>query len=241
MGPRLAEIVSASALSPSVRSLVLRCVDGQALGHQAGQWVNLDVPVSGGGGVTRRAYSVASAPSLQAPDLFEIAVTRVADGAASMALHELPLGTQLPLDGPHGFFTRESERDEPVLWVGTGTGLSPLRAMLEEELARGDAGRPRIALLFGCRTEADVLWGEQLHDWVSEHPRFSLFTTLSRPAPDHFGRSGYVQAHLREVAEVMGRPIVYACGLSRMVQEVRRVLKEELGYDRRRIRTERYD
>jgi NAD(P)H-flavin reductase len=113
--------------------------------------------------------------------------------------------------------------------------------MLEEELARGEADLPRIALLFGCRTEADVLWGEQLRSWAAAHPRFSLFITLSRCAQPSSLRAGYVQAHLREIAQEMDRPIVYACGLSRMVQEVRRVLKEELGYDRRRIRTERYD
>lgn len=236
---RLAEIMSTSALSPSVRGLSLRCVDGQPLGHEAGQWVNLDVPASDGQGVTRRAYSIASAPHAHAPECFEIAVTRVAEGAASIALHELTVGAQLPLDGPHGFFTREAERDEPALFVGTGTGLSPLRAMLEQELERKEG--PRMGLIFGCRTEADVLWGAQLRAWASEQPRFSLYVTLSRPLADYEGRIGYVQAHLPELVEQMGRPIVYACGLSRMVQEVRRVLKEDLGYDRRRIRTERYD
>jgi NADPH-dependent ferric siderophore reductase len=34
---------------------------------------------------------------------------------------------------------------------------------------------------------------------------------------------------------------VYVCGLTRMVQEVRRVLKADLGYDRKQIRSERYD
>jgi ferredoxin-NADP reductase len=34
---------------------------------------------------------------------------------------------------------------------------------------------------------------------------------------------------------------VYVCGLNRMIKEVRRVLKEELGFTRERIHTERYD
>jgi CDP-4-dehydro-6-deoxyglucose reductase len=248
MTQRFAEVVRARALSPSVRALELRCTDGAPLGHQAGQWVNLHVPLPGASEPVRRAYSVASAPSpepsvlLHAPrdeGAFEIAVTRVQDGAASVALHELPVGARLGFDGPHGFFTREAERDEPALLVGTGTGLCPLRAMIEEELSRPDG--PAIALLFGCRTQGDRLWHAQLELLAQAHPRFALHVTLSRPEAGWHGRIGYVQAALPELARAMGSPLVYACGLSRMVQEVRRVLKDELGYDRKRIRSERYD
>jgi ferredoxin-NADP reductase len=239
MASRLAEVTRVEALSESVRALELRAVDGAPVGHVAGQWINLDVPVASQAGVARRAYSIASSPAGCAADSFEIAVTRVLDGEASIALHGLAVGAQLPFDGPHGFFTREAERDEAALLVGTGTGLCPLRAMLEEELAR-DTG-PRIALLFGCRTERDILWREQLEAWAREQPRFSLHVTLSRPSAEWPGRSGYVQTHVRELATELGKPLVYACGLSPMIADVRRVLKEELGYDRKRIRSERYD
>jgi len=239
MASRWAEVTRAEALSESVRALELRAVDGAPVGHVAGQWVNLDVPVTSQAGVARRAYSIASSPAGRAADRFEIAVTRVQDGEASIALHELVVGAQLPFDGPHGFFTREAERDEPALLVGTGTGLCPLRAMLEEELSR-DSG-PRIALLFGCRTEGDILWREQLEAWAHAQPRFSLHVTLSKPSAAWQGCTGYVQTHVRDLATELGKPLVYACGLSPMIADVRRVLKDELGYDRKRIRSERYD
>lgn len=240
MATRSAEVMRVEALSETVRALELRAVDGAAVGHRAGQWINLDVPVDAApGGLARRAYSIASAPAQRATDRFEIAVTRVQGGEASIALHELAVGTELGFDGPHGFFTREAERDEPALLVGTGTGLCPLRAMLEEELAR--ASGPRIALLFGCRTERDILWREQLEAWAREQPRFSLHVTLSKPGAAWSGRSGYVQTHVRELASELGKPLVYACGLSPMIADVRKVLKDELGYDRKRIRSERYD
>jgi len=239
MATRWAEITRAETLSPSVRALELRAVDGAPIAQLAGQWINLDVAVASQAGVALRAYSIASAPRASASDRFEIAVTRVHDGEASIALHELAVGTQLPFDGPHGFFTREAERDEPALLVGTGTGLCPLRAMLEEELARTEG--PRLALLFGCRTEHDILWREQLEAWAAAQPRFSLHVTLSKPGTSWTGKTGYVQTHVRELAEALGKPLVYACGLSPMVADVRRVLKDELGYDRKRIRSERYD
>ena len=252
MSIRTVELVAARTLSATVRALTFRCVDGQPLGHVAGQWVNIDVPTAAG--IARRAYSVASAPasastapalrggaSGQHGDRFELAVTRVDAGlGASQALHALPLGAQLAIDGPHGFFTREQERAAPALLVGTGTGVCPLLAMLEDELS--DAEGPPLGLLFGCRGEGDVLFRERLEAWTRDCPRFRLWVTLSRPAEGWPGLTGYVQRHLGAVLPALGgRPHVYVCGLTKMVSEVRRVLKEQHGYDRKLIHSERYD
>jgi ferredoxin-NADP reductase len=238
MATRQVELVTAATLSPTVRSLTFRCLDGQPLGHLAGQWVNIDVPTASG--LARRAYSLASAPSPVHGDRFEIAVTRVEPGlGASHALHALLPGTQLAIDGPHGFFTREQESQQPALLVGTGTGVCPLLAMLEDELADGDG--PPLRLLFGCRSEQDILFGERLQAWAERHARFTLDVTLSRPSITWTGRTGYVQTHIASLLADGSRPHVYVCGLSKMIAEVRRVLKEQHGYDRRMIHSERYD
>jgi ferredoxin-NADP reductase len=235
---RTAELLQARQLSATVKAFEFRCVDGAPLAFVAGQWLNFDVPTPQG--VLRRAYSIASAPQQQAPDRFEIAVTRVRDGgSASRALHELAAGARLEIDGPHGFFTREQQRDLPALLVGTGTGVCPLRAMLEDELR--EPGGPPLRLLFGCRTEADILYGAELRAWAAEHARFALHVTLSRPGSDWNGLRGYVQHHLAQLIDTAARPHVYVCGLNKMITEVRRTLKQDLGYDRRLIHSERYD
>jgi CDP-4-dehydro-6-deoxyglucose reductase, E3 len=234
---RTAELLSVQQLSSTVKAFAFRCADGQPLAYMAGQWLNFDVPT--GQGVLRRAYSIASAPDPEHPERFEIAVTRVEDGGvASRALHALSPGAQLAIDGPHGFFTREQERAQPALLVGTGTGVCPLRAMIADEL-RAESGPP-LTLLFGVRTEADILWRDQLEAFAREHPRFSLYVTLSRPSEDWQGLRGYVQHHL---PRLIRSPVahVYVCGLTKMITEVRRTLKQDLGYDRRMIHSERYD
>ena len=166
-------------------------------------------------------------------------MTRVDDGDVSRALHELPLGARLSVDGPHGFFTREDHADKPALLVGTGTGLAPLRAMIQAAL-RVPSGPP-LSLLFGSRGEGDILYRDELEGLAQRHERFSYAVTLSRATPEWTGRRGYVQSHLRELIDTQDRPHVYVCGLTRMVSEVRRVLKDELGYDRKLVHSERYD
>lgn len=237
---RTVELVTVRTLSPSVRAFEWRCVDGAPLVYVPGQWVNFHVPVAGN--LVRRAYSIATAPSRERADRFEIAVTRVRAGVASLALHELATGARIEIDAAEGFFTRESAAGLPALFVGTGTGVCPLRAMIEAELR--EASGPPLTLLFGCRGEADVLYREDFERWARERPRFTWHVTLSRPAGDWKGRTGYVQAQLASLVRRVGEgasPHVYVCGLQRMIREVRRVLKDELAYDRTLIHSERYD
>jgi ferredoxin-NADP reductase len=224
-------------LSRNVRGLTLGCVDGAPLAYVPGQWVNLELDV--GGRLDKRAYSIASAPNPAAPESFEIAVTWVDDGLVSRALHALPEGSVLKLDGPHGFFTREGLTQLPALFVGTGTGICPLRAMLQAELA-ADSGPP-LQLLFGVRHEQDILYRSELEALAARNPRFAFHVTLSRPDEHWRGLRGYVQTQLPALLEGRDKPHVYVCGLSNMVGGVRKVLKEQLGYERRLIHSERYD
>lgn len=224
-------------LSPSVIGLRLACVDREPLTFVPGQWVNLHV--AAGGEVEKRPYSIASAPDSGAPDAFELAITLVEDGHVSGALHAMQPGDMLLMDGPYGFFTREDHEADDALLVGTGTGVAPLRAMLQAALAQQSG--PRLTLLFGCRTPEDLLYRAEFEALAAQHARFRFEPTLSRAESSWTGRRGYVQTHLPELIPALGRPHVYVCGLSNMVNAVRAALKETLAYNRKQIHTERYD
>jgi CDP-4-dehydro-6-deoxyglucose reductase, E3 len=229
-----AQIVGASMLSPSVRSLRIAPADGP-LSFVAGQWVNVFMPTAAG--TQKRAYSIASAPGDTA---FELAITLVKDGELSPLLHALEVGQVLEMDGPHGFFTRtEEQRALPALYVATGTGLSPLRSMLLADAKLSQ--RAPTTLLFGCRSRADILWGDELRALARERPELRVEVTLSRADAAWPGCRGYVQAHVAELSRALGEPHVYICGLNHMVSEVRALCKGGLGYDRKRIHSERYD
>lgn len=232
---RALALESARTLSPTVRELVLRTDDGAPIDFLAGQWIKLYLP----GGVDRD-YSIASRPDPARPDRIVLAVTLVEGGPGSTFLHAMQPGDRVDSLGPSGFFVREDhERAAPALYVGTGTGLAPLRAMLQDEVQVAD-GPPQI-LLFGCRSEDEVLWGDEIAGWAERCPRFSFLPTLSRANERWSGRRGYVQTHLHDLVRAHPGAHLYVCGLSRMVGDVRRILKEELRVDRRQVHSERYD
>jgi ferredoxin-NADP reductase len=226
-------------LSPSVRSLELRMVDGGPVGHAAGQYVDLVLP-TGRGLPFRRSYSIASAPDPARPEVFEVAVTRVEGGPTSEALHALEPGGRVEVEGPQGTFLRTvDDRRHPGLFVAAGTGLAPLRAMLTEDVRLPDG--PPLVLLFGCRSPRDLLWGDELRSWTEACPRFRMHVTLSRPPPDWAGLSGYVQKHARELGARLPGARAYVCGLSAMVDDVVRLLERDAGIPHAAMRYETYD
>jgi len=233
-------VARAGPLSPSVRGLVLERVDGAPFVFEAGQWVSLVVPTADGD--LRRAYSIASPPD--GSSRFEIAVTRVVSGPGSTYLHAVQPGVVLPAVGPQGFFTRPLENAPPALFVGTGTGVSPLRSMLQTAVARGHSAP--MHLLFGVRSQEDILYREELERMARDHARVALDVTLSRPDESWDGRRGYVQLHVRELYERLASsssvpPHVFVCGLERMVGSVREILRKQMGLPRNAVHSERYD
>jgi len=214
-------------------------IDGRALGQVAGQYVDLIVPTRRGVPF-RRSYSIASGPRATPPDIFEIAVTRVPGGVTSEALHEAERGAIVEVEGPQGTFVRHPEdRFHPALFVATGTGLAPIRALLSEEVDQPDG--PPLVLLFGCRTPTDVLWADELRGWARECPRLELHVTLSRPTPDWTGRSGYVQGHVPELAATLRGARAYVCGIGAMVDDVVALLLRTAGLPREAVHYEPYD
>jgi CDP-4-dehydro-6-deoxyglucose reductase len=233
---RKVELVKANLLSPTVRSLTFRYADGDALAFAAGQYVDLFVPTKTGLAY-KRPYSIASRPEPDVrPGQLEIAVTRVEGGPASEALHAMPLGTTVEAEGPNGVFVRRDAPGDPLLFVAAGTGLAPLRAMIADARAKGDA-RP-MTLLFGCRAEDHVLWRAEIDEWRNA---MRVEITMSRAPASWTGRTGHVQKHLLDVGSSLGpRTHAYVCGLEVMVDDVVAML-ERAGWDRARVHYETFD
>lgn len=229
-------LLRSGPLTPNVRELVFERVDLAPFVFEAGQWVNLVLPLPSG--ELRRAYSIASAPD--GTPRFELAVTNTG-GPGSTYLHGLRPGAELEAMGPQGFFTRPLSAATPSLFVATGTGVTPLRSMLLSAL--GASHPAPITLLLGVRHEGDALYESAFRDLAETHRSFRFELTMSRPTDQWKGRRGHVQAHVPELVTSLGRGDVhvYVCGLLRMVGAVRELLRKELGFPRLRVHSERYD
>jgi NAD(P)H-flavin reductase len=97
-------------------------------------------------------------------------------------------------------------------------------------------------LLYGARTEAELLYGEEFEAFAQTHPGFLFHGCLSREAratPRATDRSGHVQHVLAELGPHADRDIAYLCGNPNMVDAAFATLKE-FGLPVPQIRREKY-
>jgi NAD(P)H-flavin reductase len=201
-----AELVARASLSPRVESLTFSA--SERFERAAGQYVTITLD----DGVAY-AFSVASPFSEREPGRFEIAAAR---GTTAAALLELPLGGQVHVSGPSGALVWKG--DHRSLLIATGTGISPLRAIVLEQLARHVPNE--LSLLFGCRDESEELWGDELSRLAGEHSRFRFLPTHSQPMSGHEGRVGRVQSYLDGLVPRPDPELrVYLCGHTPMVND----------------------
>jgi ferredoxin-NADP reductase len=208
----------------------------------AGQFISVVAQNEEGKTVTR-AYSLASGP--RGDQRFDLCLNRVQDGFLSNHLCNLEPGATIDWHGPHGLFSiREPIRDS--IFVATGTGIAPIRGMLEWLFADDsrNAGH-EFWLIFGTRFDSTIYYRAEFELLAREHPNFHYVVTLSRPVDSWQGKRGYVQECVREIVtahpnSAVGEMNAYICGLNAMVSANRELLKS-LGWDRKQIIYERYD
>ena len=178
-------------------------------------------------------YSIASAYDAQRPGQFELAVSFQ---AGADAMDELVIGSELELEGPAGEFTWQAEPRAAALLVGVGTGIAPLRALLEEELAR--ASQTKVWLIAGHREPEDVLFARDFARFEAQHARFRFVPTLTGTSMAWAGERGRVQARLSAAVDALGALDAYVCGRLDMVREVVSALQRAGGVPAPRIRSE---
>lgn len=155
-------------------------------------------------------------------------------------LCDMKEGEQVSLQGPFGDFILRPPISDTI-FIATGTGIAPFRSMLQWLFAdRVRHQEKQFWLLFGNRHERDIYYHDEFLALVAQHPNFHYLPTLSRPDDKWRCMRGYVQQHVPDIAQ--GRPDMHAyiCGLDKMVKANRELLKS-LGWDRKRIRYEKYD
>jgi ferredoxin-NADP reductase len=203
----------------------------------AGQFVSMQTEHEGR--EITRAYSIASAPLNSR--VFDVCLNRVQDGFFSNYLCDLAEGATVKFHGPHGYFVLKTPVRDSV-FIGTGTGIAPLRGMLQHLFAdpfRNEGHE--FWLVFGVRNREDLYYNDEFLQLEQGNRNFHYIPTLSRPNHQWTGARGYVQDHVREIVKDRRDMDAYICGLKNMVVANRDLLVKEKGWERKSVLYERYD
>lgn len=144
-----------------------------------------------------RPYSIASSPN---EEELELCVRRVPGGTLTSDLFEdLSKGENISLRGPNGDFLLEEPSDRDMVFLATGTGVAPLKSMIEYTFEEGydsyEGTQRDLWLFLGSSWEDDLPYRERFRTLDEQHENFHFVPTLSRESylSDWDGETAYVQ------------------------------------------------
>jgi ferredoxin-NADP reductase len=225
----------------NTRRFWIKIPEVESFDFVAGQFVTLDLPIHEKPNKRWRSYSIASWPD--GTNVIELLIVLLEGGAGTTYLfNEVHEGSELILRGPQGVFTLPETIDKDIYLICTGTGIAPFRSMLHT-IQLNHTEHKNIYLLFGTRTQKDLLYLNEMRRLEQEVEQFQYIPTLSREKWD--GCCGYVHAlyenmvHQQMKDQELPPSLFYLCGWKNMIDEAKQRIVQ-LGYDRKVIHQELY-
>jgi len=222
-------LTSIHQMTPRVKQFLLE-TEGHTFSYAPGQHVVIEFEQDGE--PVQRPYTPVNLPGT---DTLALAIKRYEDGTASTWMHERTVGDTITISEPDGnLFLRDPDRD--VVFLSTGTGITPMIAMLKQYLNEGTG---RAAFLYGERTQEDIMYRETLDHLSADHENLTVLYSLSHE--DWNGPTGFVQSHLDDALGAdFDDPHYYICGIPPMVVDTEETLRER-GIEDERIITEGWE
>ncbi|MBS0355934.1 MAG: 2Fe-2S iron-sulfur cluster binding domain-containing protein [Proteobacteria bacterium] len=220
-GERVFRLVEIDPLSTDVRRVVLDTADGTPFFYREGQFVSIRLPDG-----VQRSYSPASA--CRADGRIELHIRLLSGGHFSTWLEGGDrTGSLVTLGGPYGecVWQTSGSAHAPVFMLGTGTGIAPLKALLEHALSID--GQQPITLYWGGRQADDLYLRAHFDALARQHARFRFVPVLAEPAETWQGQRGFVQDAIAAECPSLAQATVYACGSPLMVASARALLVDE--------------
>jgi len=203
-------IVSIELLAADIVKVFLKTPPASPMRFLPGQYVDVIV------GDVRRSYSLANAP--RADGLLELIVKRYPGGRLSGYWFERAKPNDLiRIEGPFGTFFLRDDGPTNIAFLATGTGIAPVKALLEELAADPDrASRHRLSVFWGNRESESFCW-----DPIELGLDVGLHHLLSGSDASWGGARGYVQDAAIHQGFDPGDTVVYACGSDTMIASAR--------------------
>ncbi len=208
----------------AAKTFVLKSADGKALPYfRAGQYISLKLPLEGS--LVTRSYSLCSSPKEALEGCYAITVRANPGGfAADRLLSGLKPGDTVISSAPQGFFYYEDLRDaKHVIGLAGGSGITPFLS-LARAIVDGIEDF-NLTLLYGSRTEEDILFRGELDEIARACPKFKVVHVLSDEEKEGF-EHGFITAELiGKYAPSEEAYSVFLCGPEAMY----RFLKPEIA------------
>jgi len=191
--------------------------------YRAGQYVEFILRDG-----ARRSYSMANAPDKGSG--VELHIRHMPGGRFT----DQVFGTMkekdiLRIEGPMGSFFLREDSEKPMVFLASGTGFAPLKALLEHMQHCGIT-RP-VTLYWGGRRPADLYMDDWVQAQYAAMPNLRYVPVVSDALPEDAwqGRTGFVHHAVLEDLPDLSSYQVYACGAPIVVDSAKRDFGAQAG------------
>ena len=202
-------VASKDKLTDEIIRLVLE--PDEKLEFHAGQFVNLQREDG-----LLRSYSIANTPDPSCT--LEFHIRKLTDGQFSQWVYnDLTVGDRLEIHSPQGeCFYVPGKPEQNLLLIGTGTGLAPLKGIIDDALSHQHSGL--IHLFHGSQDESGLYLVDVMQDKADQQENFNYTACVSRPSAS----TGFTLGRANDIAlntysDLKGWR-VYLCGHPEMVK-----------------------
>jgi len=199
-----AKINAIQQLTPEIIQVNLRVPPNQKVNFLEGQYLNV---IWNG---IKRSYSIAN-PSSSFE--IELIIKNYQGGAMSTYwFGQAKTNDLMRLEIPKGtFFLRNHPGKENLVFLATGTGIAPIKSILESTTNQVKLGQfKRIFVLWGMKFEKEIFWEPSSSE-------VEFIPVLSRESQS----KRYVQNVISNLELDMTNTVIYACGSEDMIQDAR--------------------
>lgn len=206
--------------------------------YRPGQFITFVLDI--GGTEVRRSYSMSSSPSR--PHLLEVTIKRVPGGLVSnWFCDQVKLGDRLTVKGPSGRFTCFDYPCSKMLFIGAGSGITPIVSMGRWMVDTG--ADVDVKLLASFKSPSDIIFRKEFELWSARSRRFEVAITLTS---DWHGTEFWTGFRGRISAEMMRVFVpdlherhIFLCGPEPFADSVRKIL-HGIGFDLARLHAESF-
>jgi CDP-4-dehydro-6-deoxyglucose reductase len=211
-----AKISSIKRIGQTVVEVVLRLPPNSNFRYVSGQYVIISK------GQLSRSYSLANAWDNKGFVTFFI--RKFKNGLMSNYwFDEAKVDDLVRLEGPLGSFVLRDSSVSNVIFLATGTGIGPIKAILESILTMGkDFTDKKYWLFIGAREESEIIWSPG--SYLADKLNLKYVPVMSKGSTDWSGERGYVQDAVINLKVSLSDSHVYACGSELMIQSAMKTL-----------------